>query len=251
MGIFVVQCGHSRRKTLELTTTRDRIRTSVMYENKEEVDMKKILACISLVFALSASVTALADEVDYTAGYADGNQVTIDASNKNTILITDPGDVIVYADQTDDSSGFGNMAFLLKGASLTKDVKYTVTMNNSAGTSPSTGYIMLTDPKPETTPMGKYEYKTDVREDGTYDAGYSVGYVENANKFTKAVINVTVATNSADQKEGTGNVDIVFSNNSGVTGSFPQISGGVTNLGIKIINIPEYITINSVSLVAE
>ena len=107
----MVQCGHSNGNTLDLTKRKKRIHVSVIRENKKEVDMKKILACMSLVFALSAGATALADEnvIDVSQAYnSTQNSLTVSgagATEMNTILITKDGDSssdgIVFIDQND------------------------------------------------------------------------------------------------------------------------------------------------------
>ena len=85
--------------------------------------MKKIIACISLVFAMSAGVTALAADATYTK---DGNSVSgFDATGYSTVLITedriDDVDDIVYVNQ-DDSGLAGMTQFLIKDGA--KDGKY-------------------------------------------------------------------------------------------------------------------------------
>ena len=65
---------------------------SVIRENEKEVDMKKIIACMSLVFALSAGATALAAELDTSQVYdSSENSLKVGlsgATEMNTILIT-------------------------------------------------------------------------------------------------------------------------------------------------------------------
>ena len=103
--------------------------------------MKKILACMSLVFVLSAGATALAAEnvIDSGAYTKEGNTLDValaGATHKNTILITKNGvsgsDGIVFADQNDDTFVGVTTGFLLKGESLDPGT-YTVKMNNAQG----------------------------------------------------------------------------------------------------------------------
>ncbi len=212
-----------------------------MCENKEEVDMKKIIACISLVFALSAGVTALAAN-DYSSNYDENNTFSLEAAETmNTILVTadDDGEV-VYADQN-DSTFAGATSFLFKGDSLAPGT-YTVKMNNTAGNGFTNGTITIADTtKPADTDLGATPYfQTEVNaETNTYDAGYIVTYVENANRFTKVAISVT------DSEEGEGSTVATIPAGTFVSGD------SIANLGVKIINIPSTITINSVTLKAE
>ena len=90
--------------------------------------MKKIIACISLVFAMSAGVTALAADADYVK---DGNSYSGDIpAGYTTVLIEkdavgDTPSEIVYVDQSDDDGLGTTVNFLLKGEKLA-DGTYTV-----------------------------------------------------------------------------------------------------------------------------
>ena len=77
--------------------------------------MKKIIACISLVFAMSAGVTAMAETVDNTDLAADNTVTVTPDVTYNTVLITNEDDDIVYVNQNDEGyTASTAAAFLLK-----------------------------------------------------------------------------------------------------------------------------------------
>lgn len=231
----MVQCGHSNGKTLDLTKRKKRIHVSVIREKEKEVDMKKILACMSLVFALSAGATALA--ADVTNAYTkDDNSLDIvksSATNMNTILITKDADIL-FADQNDEGLGSVNgvTSFLLKGNSLEAG-QYTVTMNTKDGGEPTVNTFTISD-EPLTDMAIDTQAFTYAKKDAQGKDVYDIGFkAENANIKNIRYIAVTRRDNK------TAYYDI---------GS--TITSGTANIAIRINNIPATDAV-SVRLVAE
>ena len=186
--------------------------------------MKKIIACISLVFAMSAGVTALAD------GYSEGNNsYTLDGTGYKTVLITSDNDTL-YVNQNDLGLGSG-LECLLKGDTKLADGTYTVKLGGHDTAEPKTEtFTISSEPVAITTAtiMG--------REESTNDAGktvYAVGckasaVLENA---THVVLNVT---------KGDTTKSISFETNLSGTGN--------ADIAIKVYNVPTEYVINSVGL---
>lgn len=129
--------------------------------------MKKIIACISLVFAMSAGVTALAADATYTK---DTNDVAIDATGYTTVLIEDAADNIWYVDQND--SGLGSTAkFLMKADPA--DGTYTVKMGGSkTGAAMSeTEFVVSSEPEVEAKTV-EMTLTNQMEKDGSYDLGW-------------------------------------------------------------------------------
>ena len=132
--------------------------------------MKKIIACISLVFAMSAGVTALAADDIYTK---DGNSVTYDANGYSTVLIeNDTTNEIVFVDQNDAGlNANGTSAkFLLKGDKLA-DGDYTMTLGGASDGSSKDVNFKVTSIDPVTKPM-EMTNKVKSADGSTYDAGF-------------------------------------------------------------------------------
>lgn len=189
--------------------------------------MKKILACMSLVFALSAGATALAAELNTSQVYdSSNNTLDVDlsgATDKNTVLITKKGDTtsdgIVFADQNDDTFS-GVASFLLKGDSLDSGT-YTVKMNNAAGTDLTTNEFTISDaPLSDmaiTTEAFTYA-KKDAQGKDVYDKGFKA---TNAN-----IANIKyIAVTRSDGK--TAYFDLGT-----------EITNGTASVAIRINNIP-------------
>ena len=201
--------------------------------------MKKILACMSLVFALSAGATALADELDTSPAYdSSENSLTVrlsGATKMNTVLITKDNDTgndgIVFVDQNDDT--FSSVSkFLLKGNSLAPGT-YTVKMNNDLGT----GYEKKTftvaegalDRVDVSIQAFKYAYFNNHTNQDEYDAGFKVENADLSNVHYIAITNVTENKTAYIELDGT------YATNA--------------NVAIRINNIPENVTV-SVALTA-
>ena len=205
--------------------------------------MKKILACMSLVFALSAGATALADENVIDKAYIkDGNKLGVSlagATEMNTILITKDGvsdsNGIVFADQNDDT--FNTVSeFLLKGDSL-ETGDYTVKMNKKDGGTAtvkkfSISNAPLTDMAIETEAF-IYE-KTDSNGNVVYDKGFKA---TNANLTGINYIAITNTTTGDPNYDKTLYIQL------------DQTVNGMVNVAIRINDIPKDKTV-SVKLVA-
>lgn len=183
--------------------------------------MKKIIACISLVFAMSAGVTALADGATYDK---DSNSVVdFNANNYSTVLITadDYDDEIVYVNQ--DDSGFGSAAdFLLKAGTDAKDGDYTIKLGGASDGSTAIASFRISSIVPVTTPvevMGK-----EVTKDAEGNKFYAVGCKATATLNNAAYVVVT-ATKGSDSR--------TVSVPTGWTGE------GTANIGIKVTNVPD------------
>ena len=195
---------------------------SVIREKEKEVDMKKIIACMSLVFALSAGATALAVQLDTSQVYdSSNNSLSVSgsgATNMNTILITKDADIL-FADQNDDTFS-GVTSFLLKGDSLAPGT-YTVKMNNAKGTALTTNEFTISDaPLSDmaiTTEAFTYA-KKDAQGKDVYDKGFKA---TNAN-----IANIKyIAVTRSDGK--TAYFDLGT-----------EITNGTASVAIRINNIP-------------
>ena len=195
--------------------------------------MKKILACMSLVFALSASATALADDV--TNAYTkDGNSLSVSlsgATEMNTILITKDGDTsddgIVFVDQNDD--GLGNAAtgavnFLLKGESL-KPGKYNVKMNTKDGGEATTNTFTIAPAASSNYEVtgDAFTYHKTINGVDLYDTGFKAEAVNLAN------INYIAITN---ETEGPSKGKTAYIR-------LDSTVNGTVNVAIRVNNIPE------------
>lgn len=187
--------------------------------------MKKIIACISLVFAMSAGVTALADD---TATLGDNTDVTVNTeATYNTVLITDPNGEYVYVDQ-DDTTGFGAASnFLLKAGSTDENYGvYTVKMGSANGAS-TTMTFEIVDPNaaPEDIAMTPaYTYDT---KDGNYDAGFT--YAGSLEGYSKLVFTATHAEKGSDTA--------IFDLPTTFTGE------GITDFAVRVVDIPNGVTV--------
>jgi hypothetical protein len=180
--------------------------------------MKKIIACISLVFAMSLGATAMASELPYSSA---DNSVTADGSEYTTVLITSESDDIVYLDQ-DDSGLSATAKFLIKADAV--EGTYTVLLGgNSDGSTASHTFIIANEPDPvpevtTTTVLGK-EYN---EENTTYSIGCK------AESVAVSACNYVVITATKGDITKTAYID------SGFTGS----GDGEINVAVKITGVP-------------
>ncbi len=186
--------------------------------------MKKIIACISLVFAMSAGVTALAAD---NAEHVDSNnsvKVNTDATY-NTVLIADPNGKTVYINQN-DTTGFGAASsFLLKGSAATTYGDYTVKMGSASGATTTMSFkIKDLDAAPEPIEMEQiYTYDT---KDGKYDAGFfHEGSLEEYNTL------VFTAKKTVDGVVKTGTA--IFDLQTTFSGE------GDTRFAVRVVDIPK------------
>ena len=207
--------------------------------------MKKILACMSLVFALSAGATALADENVIDKAYIkDGNKLGVSlagATEMNTILITKDGasgsNGIVFADQNDDT--FNTVSeFLLKGDSL-ETGDYTVTMNKKDGGEPTVKSFSISNNEPQSEMYIKTVAFTYAKKDSQGNPVYDTGFTaENANLTGMNYIAITNTTKDDPDEGKTAYFDLDTT-----------LTNASANIAIRINNIPEGKTV-SVKLVA-
>ena len=197
--------------------------------------MKKIIACISLVFAMSAGVTALAADADYVK---DGNSYSGDIpAGYTTVLIEkdavgDTPSEIVYVDQNDDDGLGTTVNFSLKGEKLA-DGTYTVKLGGHDTDDLTTKKFTISSEPVATTPatiMGRVEYENEEGE-----ARYKVGC--KATVDLKNAAYVVLDVTNTDTKI---NNSISFSTN---------LSGdGSADIAIEIHNVPLNYVINTVGL---
>ena len=180
--------------------------------------MKKIIACISLVFAMSAGVTALADGATYS--HDDTNTLTMDATGYKTVLIEDASKNILYVDQNDRGLG-STVDFLLKGDKALEAGTYYVTLGGHDTANAAKSQFVVSYVKPVSTSatiMG--------REKSTNDKGetvYAVGC-----KATVTLDNAKYVVITAVKDDKTRSVTYP----TGWSGE------GVANIGIKVTDVP-------------
>ena len=189
--------------------------------------MKKIIACISLVFAMSAGVTALAADTA-TPGSNNSVDVNTDATY-NTVLITDPNGDYVYANQ-DDTTGFGAASnFLLKDSAATTYGVYTVKMGSANGASTSFDFEIV-DPNAAPKPIEMEKAYTYDTKDGKYDAGFT--YKGSLEKYDTLVF---TAKKTVDGVEKTGTATFALQT---------TFSGeGATDFAVRVVDIHKDVTV--------
>lgn len=151
--------------------------------------MKKVIACISLIFAMSAGVTALAADYNET-----DTTVTVGDSGYKTILITPTNDTrnIVYVNQNDSASGFNAATkFYIKANAPVGD--YTVTKGNGTATTTETFSISSGESEEVLKPLTITNKVFDA--DGQH---YGVGIIANV-KGTEAQ-SIVLKRKSDDKK---------------------------------------------------
>lgn len=188
------------------------------WEIKKELRMKKLLVCMSVIFALSAGITALAADADYNN---DSNSANLNAKGYKTVLIKkSDSDDIVYVDQ--DDNGLDSVAeFFLKEKPA--EGSYVVMLGSDTDADVKELNLVI-GPKAvpvttSTTVLGK-EYSSDKKT-------YSIGCIAEdvAPKGCKYV--VVTATNTSNNTTGKMCIETGF-----------QITGeGTVNVGIKITDI--------------
>ena len=203
--------------------------------------MKKILACMSLVFALSAGATALADEnvIDSGAYDPSDNSLSITgagATNMETILITDEtGKDILFVDQNDEGLGHvqGVTRFLLKGTGKLKAGTYNVRMHDTDTDVTTTKTFTVAEGAQNIVDVSNqaftYEYYNTHTERYEYDAGFKVENKDLSNVRYIAITNVTENKTAYIKLDGTYKAN--------------------ANVAIRINNIPKGVTV-SVALTA-
>ena len=199
--------------------------------------MKKIIACISLVFAMSAGVTALAADATYTK---DGNSVSgFDANGYSTVLITEDGiddvDDIVYVNQ-DDSGLAGMTQFLIKDGA--KDGKYKMKFGGASDGATKEYTFTITSFEEVTAPMAitnKVE-----NDNGTYDVG-CFGTVS-ASDCDYIAINVTGIDKNGEAVDKTAYYQSPFvASGEGIVDAAVKVTGIPTgfNVTVALTNVGE------------
>lgn len=188
--------------------------------------MKKIIACMSLVFALSAGATALAVQLDTSQVYdSSNNSLSVSgsgATNMNTVLITKDADIL-FADQNDDTFS-GVTSFLLKGKSL--DVgTYTVKMNTKDGGEATTNTFTIAPAASSNYEVtgDAFTYHKTINGVDLYDTGFKAEAVNLAN------INYIAITN---ETEGPSKGKTAYIR-------LDSTVNGTVNVAIRVNNIPE------------
>lgn len=153
--------------------------------------MKKIIACISLVFAMSAGVTALAAEDPSFVNDETKDAITVgDASAYKTVLIEKDTDIL-YVDQID--TGLSAASNFLIKAPETEEGTYTVKMGGNDGEPYSRTLVISNEVLPTVTPLAKTNEKDNGN--GTRDiACFAEGVAASACNY--AVITVTKEADS-------------------------------------------------------
>ena len=203
--------------------------------------MKKILACMSLVFALSAGATALANELNTSQVYdSSNNSLSITgagATDKETILITNEDDTdILFVDQNDKGLGsVGSVTkFLLKGTDKLEEGTYIVKMHDTQTGETTTNTFKVVEGAPDTVNVleaFKYGYINKHTQKNEYDAGFTA--------TGQDLSNVRYIAITCTKGEVTKTV-------------YRELGGtynGTTNVAIRINNIPSDVTV-SVALTA-
>lgn len=192
--------------------------------------MKKIIACISLVFAMSAGVTAMAETVDNTDLAADNTVTVTSDATYNTVLIIDNADgKIVYVDQND--AGYAASAaanFLLKS-----DAGYgTYTMKRGSNSGATFEDVTITIEEPYSGPidMGEAEYVWNYADGARKDVGFKLEAAESLTGLSKLII---TATKNGEERSLT------------IDDAFPTISGaGAIDVAVKITQVPVDVTLS-------
>jgi hypothetical protein len=189
--------------------------------------MKKIIACISLVFALSAGATALAAEVGDTS-------YSVDATGKNTILIQAANDSIVYADQND--SGFGAAVNCLFTTELAEGT-YTVKMNTFEGDASSTTFTVVAPGKEEAD--GTEEVSMTANESKIVDHGTVKSVLFETNKL----VDSNKPYNAVKITYGGQTATLRFDN------SMTHVTGeSYSDISVFLVELPTSVDVSAVSV---
>lgn len=192
--------------------------------------MKKIIACISLVFAMSAGVTAMAATTAEPSGNSSNNGVSVtpDATYKTVLITKKDSSDIVYVDQNDSGYTASSAAnFLLKADAGYGD--YTLKMGGSDSDSVTTEFSITPDESNVGTKADAIKLDSD---NDTSTQGFKF---ENADLGTYKYLQFT-ATKDGKTKSVTTEMGTT------VTGE------ASANLAVKVTDVPDGVTL-TVSLV--
>ena len=186
--------------------------------------MKKIIACISLVFAMSAGVTALAAEDPSFVNEETKNAITVgDASAYETVLIEKDADIL-YVDQVD--TGLSAASNFLIKAPEAEVGTYTVKMYGIDGTTYSKELKVRNIVDPVVTSLD-VKNRVENEEASTFDIGCFASGIE-AGKCNFIVLTITKGSDST------------------VAYLEPDVTmegEGDVNVAVKITNIPDAYTV--------
>lgn len=147
--------------------------------------MKKIIACISLAFAMSAGATALAAT---TATPVEDDSVRVESDAVyNTVLIEhSTSNEIVYVNQNDEGYNEAALNFLIKANPA--QGTYNVTLGKADGTAPIETTFEIADTTPNVEIPKVYD---GVNEAGDRVVGFSLKTSENLSSYTKLYFTAT------------------------------------------------------------
>lgn len=193
--------------------------------------MKKIIACLSLVLAMSVS-SAMA------ATYSGSNNSVdvAEADGYKTVLITNPSGEYVYVDQAD--SAFTAAAnFMLKSNAATAYGEYTITLGGGEGAN-ATYKFTIADPS-SVVPENKVFLATPTaKSEADASGNFTYGYkLDNVNLSDYSYFTFTVYNWDTDSI-GTGYIEI--------GGTYDAAA----NIALTITDVPANVTLKSVGVTA-
>lgn len=184
--------------------------------------MKKIIACISLVFVMSAGATALAAT---TATPGSDNDVSIGADAVyNTVLIENSDNDIVYVNQNDEGYTEAAVNFLLKA-----DPGYgtfNVTLGKADGSTPVRTSFEIADPNPDLVIPTAFD---GVNADGERVVGFSLKTDRSLSAYTQLHFTATKGG-----KTGSVTIDPNFTDLSGESD---------VDVSVEVTGVPEGVTL--------
>ena len=196
--------------------------------------MKKIIACISLVFALSAGATALAAEVGDTS-------YSVDATGKDTMLIQASNGSIVYADQND--SGFDAAVNCLFTTELAAGT-YTVKMNTFEGDDSSTTFTVAAPGKDEADGVEEVSMTANTSKVVEHSDVKSVLFETDKLVDSNKQYNAVKITYTGKADRGTQTATIKFNNATTITGGSETYS----DISVFLVNLPKTVDLSTLSV---
>ena len=203
----------------------NRFSVSKQTEQKyKEVDMKKIIACISLVFAMSAGATALA-----ATTAEPGSNNSVDVTNDavyNTVLIEHSTTKdIVYVNQNDEGYTTAAVNFLLKANP--EYGTYNVTLGKTDGSAPVATTFEINDPNPDIVIPPAFD---GVNASGERVVGFSLKTDRSLSAYTKLHFTAT----KAGETPGSVTIDPNFTTLSGES---------EVDVSVEVTGVPEGATL--------
>lgn len=192
--------------------------------------MKKIIACISLVFAMSAGVTALAATTAEPTTNETNNSVAVTPDAVyTTVLIEDSKDQIVYVNQADEGyTASAATNFLLKADAGYGT--YTLKMGGGANGASTETTFEIAAPTPSTVDMGEATYEYVYASGEHKDLGFQLANRTDLAGLSKLTITATNENGDSDS--------VVISD------AFTAITGdSAINVAVKIKRVPVGVTL--------